>query len=70
MVAGHVVENDGKTWKLTLREGLVLHDGQKVLARDCVASIRRWGARDAMGQTLMQRTGDLLATDDRTAYSG
>ncbi len=46
MVAGHVVEDDGKTWKLTLRDGLVFHDGQKVLARDCVASIKRWGARD------------------------
>ena len=66
MVAGHVVENDGKTWKLTLRDGLVFHDGQKVLARDCVASIKRWGARDLMGQTLMQRTDDLSAPDDRT----
>jgi len=34
MAAGHVVEDDGKTWKLTLRDGLVFHDGQKVLARD------------------------------------
>ena len=66
MVAGHVVENNGKNWKLTLRDGLVFHDGQKVLARDCVASIERWGARDLMGQTLMQRTDDLSAPDDRT----
>ena len=28
MVAGHVVENDGKTWKLTLRDGLMFHDGE------------------------------------------
>jgi peptide/nickel transport system substrate-binding protein len=41
MVAGHVVENDGKLWKLTLRDGLKWHDGEKVLARDCVASIQR-----------------------------
>jgi len=66
MVAGHVVENDGKTWKLTLRDGLVFHDGQKVLARDCVTSIKRWGVRDLLGQTLMQRTDDLSAPDDRT----
>ena len=33
MVAGHVVENDGKTWRLTLREGLRFHDGTPVLAR-------------------------------------
>src|SRR4051812_34141750 len=47
MVAGHTTESDGKTWKLALRDSLMFHDGQKVLARDCVASIRRWGARDA-----------------------
>ena len=29
MVAGHVVENDGKTWKLTLRDGLLFHDGRR-----------------------------------------
>ena len=66
MVAGHTVEDDGKTWTLTLRDGLIFHDGQRVLARDCVASIRRWGARDAMGQALMQRTDQLSAPDDRT----
>jgi peptide/nickel transport system substrate-binding protein len=66
MVAGHVVENDGKTWKLTLRDGLMFHDGQKVLARDCVASINRWSKRDAFGQALMQRTDDLSAPDDKT----
>jgi peptide/nickel transport system substrate-binding protein len=66
MVAGHVVENDGKTWKLTLRDGLMFHTGEKVLARDCVASIKRWGARDAFGQALMARTDELSAPDDRT----
>ena len=66
MVAGHIIENDGKTWKLTLRDGLLFHDGTQVLARDCVASIRRWGTRDLFGQTLMQRTDELTASDDRT----
>jgi peptide/nickel transport system substrate-binding protein len=66
MVAGHVIENDGKTWKLTLRDGLMFHDGEKVLARDCVASIKRWGARDAFGQALMARTDEVSAPDDKT----
>jgi len=66
MLAGHNVEDDGKIWKLTLRDGLMFHDGQCVLARDCVASIRRWSARDALGQALMQRTDELSAADDRT----
>ena len=41
MVDGHTVLNDGRLWKLRLREGLWFHDGTPVLARDCVASIRR-----------------------------
>jgi peptide/nickel transport system substrate-binding protein len=66
MAAGHRVEDDGKTWSITLRDGLLWHDGDKVLARDCVASIRRWGARDSFGQTLMAVTDALEAPDDRT----
>ncbi len=65
MVAGHVVEQDGLVWRLTLREGLRFHDGQPVLARDCVASIRRWATVDAFGQTLMAATVELSAPSDR-----
>ncbi|HEY4773954.1 MAG TPA: ABC transporter substrate-binding protein, partial [Xanthobacteraceae bacterium] len=52
MVEGHVVEKDGLLWKLTLREGLKFHDGERVLARDAAASIRRWAVRDSFGQAL------------------
>ena len=66
MLDGVSVEADGKIWKLTLREGLLWHDGDKVLARDCVASIRRWAVRDGIGTLLMARTDELSAADDRT----
>ena len=66
MLEGHVVENDGKLWKLTLRPGLLWHDLQPVTARDCVASIHRWAKRDAFGGTLMAATDELSAPDDRT----
>ncbi len=66
MVAGHTIENDGKLWNLTLRPGLKWHDGEPVLAKDCVASIRRWAKRDALGGALMERTDELSAPDDRT----
>jgi peptide/nickel transport system substrate-binding protein len=66
MAAGHQVEDEGRTWRVTLRDGLVFHDGQKVLARDCVASIRRWGTRDTLGQALMARTDQVSAPDDKT----
>jgi peptide/nickel transport system substrate-binding protein len=66
MVEGHVAENDATRWTLTLRDGLTWHDGEKVLARDCVASIRRWGAKDAFGQALLAATDELSAPDDRS----
>jgi peptide/nickel transport system substrate-binding protein len=66
MVAGHVIEADGRLWLLTLRDGLKWHDGEKVLARDCVASVQRWGKRDAFGQALLAATDELSAPDDRT----
>ena len=66
MVEGHVVSNDDRQWDLTLRDGLVWHDGTKVLARDCVASINRWSKRDTFGAALMAATDELSAPDDRT----
>ncbi|HWK43874.1 MAG TPA: ABC transporter substrate-binding protein [Stellaceae bacterium] len=66
MLEGAVTEADGKLWKLTLRPGLKFHDGTPVLARDCVASIQRWGKRDSFGQALMAATDELSAADDRT----
>lgn len=66
MVQGHVIEDDGKRVTMTLRDGLRWHDGEPVRARDCVASIRRWGARDALGQVLLSVTDELSAPDDKT----
>jgi peptide/nickel transport system substrate-binding protein len=66
MVEGHTIEHDGKLWRLRLRDGLLFHDNTPVLARDCVASIRRWSRRDAFGQTLMLATDELSAPDDQT----
>ena len=56
----------GKTWRITLRPDLMFHDGTKVLARDCAASIRRWGARDGFGQALIAATDEIAAPDDKT----
>lgn len=59
-------ENEGKVWRIKLRPGLRFHDGEPVLAKDCVASLRRWGQRDAFGQALFAVTDELSAADDRT----
>ncbi len=66
MVAGAVIEDDRRTWKLGLRQGLRFHDGTPVLARDCVASINRWGKRDSFGQSLLAVTDELSAPNDTT----
>jgi peptide/nickel transport system substrate-binding protein len=66
MVEGHQVEEDGLTWTLTLRDGLRFHDKEPVLARDVVASIRRFAARISLANALMAVTEELSAPDDRT----
>ncbi len=57
------VSSDKLTWTFTLRPGLLWHDGQPVTAEDCVASLKRWGSRDAMGQKLLSFTAELAAVD-------
>jgi peptide/nickel transport system substrate-binding protein len=66
MVEGHQVEEDGLIWTLTLRDGLRFHDKEPVLARDVVASIRRFAARISFTDALMAATEELSALDDRT----
>ena len=66
MVAGHGVEDDGKRWTLTLREGLRFHDGEPVRGDDVVASLRKWGGIDVLGAKLMSVTDELSAPTDRT----
>jgi peptide/nickel transport system substrate-binding protein len=65
MVDGHTVDNDGKLWTFTLRENLRFTDGSPVRGRDCIASIKRWAARDPMGQALLARVAEMAAPDDR-----
>ena len=65
MCSGSDVSTDGRTWTLTLRDGLLFHDGEPVLAVDCVASIKRWAERSPFGQILNHRLDSLRALDDR-----
>jgi peptide/nickel transport system substrate-binding protein len=65
MVAGTRIEDDGATWNLTLRDGLLFHDNTPVLARDCAASVLRWAKRDAYGSALLARTNEITAPSDK-----
>lgn len=66
MLEGYVVEKDGLSWRMTLRPGLVFHDGERVLSRDAAASIRRWARRDVFGQALGAVIDEIETPDDRT----
>ena len=65
MLEGHVAEANNTVWTLTLRDGLRFHDNAPVLARDAVASIRRWAKRDVFGAALMDATDELSALSDK-----
>ena len=66
MAEGHTVEDDWKVWNIRLRDNLWFHDGTPVLARDCVASIKRWAKRDSFGAAMMVVNESIDAPDDRT----
>ncbi len=66
MVGKWNLSDDKKTYTFELRDGLMWQDGTPVTAADCVASIRRWGARNSGGQAVLARTKDLSAKDDKT----
>ncbi len=66
MVETWTVSEDQRVYTFVLRPGLLWHDGDPVTAEDCVASIRRWGERDTMGQKLMGLTEALEVVGPRT----
>src|ERR1700729_4573890 len=66
MVESEEVSSDGLTWTFRLRSGLKFHDGEPVRAKDVVASLTRWCARDSMGLMLKAIQNELTAVDDRT----
>ncbi len=62
------ISADKLTYKMTLRDGLLWHDGAPVTADDCVASIKRWAARDSMGQAVMAFV-DGITVDDAKSFT-
>jgi peptide/nickel transport system substrate-binding protein len=66
MVGKYDVSADKLTYTMTLRDGLLWHDGKPVTAEDCVASIKRWAQKDTMGQKMMSFVKDLVVVDAKT----
>jgi peptide/nickel transport system substrate-binding protein len=66
MVGSEHVSADGLIWTFTLRPGLRFHDGAPVRAQDVVASLKRWAARDSLGQMITAIQVSLDAVDDNS----
>ena len=66
MAEKYEVSADKLTYTITLRDGLEWHDGTPVTPEDCIASLKRWGARDGFGQLLVKATAEMKAVDAKT----
>ncbi len=63
--AGAEVSSDELTWTITMRDGLIFHDNAPVLARDAVASVKRWMLKDPIGSTIAAILNEIRALDDK-----
>src|SRR5271169_405984 len=65
MVGQFEVSPDKLNYSFALRDGLKWHDGSPVRGADCVASLKRWMVRDALGQTLATSISEMKGGDDK-----
>lgn len=65
MAQGWIVEDNGKSYLFGLRAGLKFHDGVPVRSQDCIASIRRWAAKDGFGMMAMKLVTSIDLIDER-----
>jgi peptide/nickel transport system substrate-binding protein len=66
MVDRFDVSPDKLTYTMILRDGLSWHDGTPVTAEDCAASIKRWAAKDSMGQKMLSFVKDVQVVNPKT----
>ncbi len=66
MVDSYEISDDQLVYTFTLRDGLKWHDGQPVTPDDVIASIKRWGQKDSMGQLMMSFVDSMKAVDAKT----
>ena len=66
MVGKYDISPDRLVYSFTLRDGLKFHDGSPVTTKDVIASLKRWGARDGVGQRLLSYVTSMDAIDEKT----
>jgi len=65
MVGDYSVSADKLTYQFKLRDGLGFHDGSPVRGADCVASVKRWMARDGHGQAIATVLDEMKPDGDK-----
>lgn len=68
MVDSWTESPDHLLWRFILRDGLRFHDGAAVTSADVVASLKRWSARDTVGQLLVKSV-DAYGTPDAKTFT-
>ncbi|HTZ34719.1 MAG TPA: ABC transporter substrate-binding protein [Stellaceae bacterium] len=66
MVGDHDISSDKLVYRFKLRDGLGFHDGSPVRGVDCVASLKRWMARDTHGQSLAAVLDEIKPDGDKS----
>lgn len=66
LVETHTVSEDGLTHTMTLRQGVMFHNGEELKAADAIASVERWGRISGVGKNLFAKTESLTQIDDYT----
>lgn len=64
LAEGYVMENDNKTYVITLRQGVKFHNGDEMTSEDVIASLDRWFARNGNGQEVARYLDSYEANGD------
>lgn len=60
------ISDDGKTYRIALREGITFHDGSTMDSADVVASLQRWTEMASRGKSVADRIDAIEAVDANT----
>jgi peptide/nickel transport system substrate-binding protein len=60
------ISGDGKTYTITLRDGITFHDGSTMDSADVVASLNRWLKVATRGKTVVDKVEAITAPDAHT----
>lgn len=60
------ISDDGKTFTIILRQGVMFHNGDEMTADDVLASMERWRRMTQRGDSILSDLDSVTATDDYT----